>query len=209
MAARTIKKIITEDDFEPLQYIAGADIAYTLDDEKLIAGIAVLDAQTLTIVEEVTVEAAPTFPYIPGLFSFREMPALEAAFAQLTIRPQLIVFDGQGRAHPRRFGLACHFGLLHDIPTIGCGKTRLHGDYKLPEPQRGRYSQLTDNEEVIGNVLRTQDDVKPVFVSIGHRVSLPKARQIILHLSPKYRLPETTRAADQLVNRKRKELNEI
>lgn len=123
------------------------------------------------------------------------------ALKQIKLLPQLIVCDGQGIAHPRRFGLASHLGVLLDIPTIGCGKTKLLGEFKDPDLKRGAHSPLVDNCEVIGSVLRTRDNIKPIFVSIGHRVSLKTACEWILELSPRYRLPETTRRADQLVNK--------
>ena len=116
-------------------------------------------------------------------------------------KPDLIVCDGQGYAHPRRFGLACHLGVLFDVPTIGCGKTRLLGEADTPGKERGEITPLIDNNEIIGNVLRTQADVNPIYVSIGHRITLATACEWVLKLSPKYRLPETTRMADQLVRK--------
>lgn len=136
-----------------------------------------------------------------SLFSFRELPPLMKAFEKLQTVPQLIVCDGQGIAHPRRFGLASHVGLLYDIPAIGCGKTRLLGEYAQPDSHRGACSPLLDEGEIVGAVLRTQADTKPVFVSVGHGISLPTACEWITRLAPKYRLPETTRQVDQLVNK--------
>ncbi len=147
------------------------------------------------------VEDAASFPYVPGLFSFRELPPVIQAFSQIKTTPQLVVCDGQGVAHPRRFGLACHLGVLYDMPTIGCGKTRLCGEYIEPAPERGSFSPLMEQTDIIGSVLRTQTNVKPIFVSVGHKISLPTANQIVLQLATKYRLPETTRQADQLVNK--------
>lgn len=195
------QKVIKDDLFDQIQYVAGIDVAYSKINDKLIAAIVILESDSLKLVESVTVEDTVQFPYIPGLFSFRELPPIIKAFKKIKTTPQLVVCDGQGLAHPRRFGLACHLGTLYDIPTIGCGKTRLLGNYQEPEQHRGAQSPLIDNSEIIGNVLRTQNNINPIFVSIGHRVSLTTACHWILKLSPKYRLPETTRQADQLVKR--------
>ncbi|MCP1308097.1 deoxyribonuclease V [Paenibacillus tyrfis] len=194
-------KIVKEDQLTKVSYVAGVDVAYSEHSDKLIAAVVILEASSLRLVESVVVEDTVHFPYIPGLFSFREIPPLLKAFKQIKTPPQLIVCDGQGMAHPRRFGLASHLGVLFDLPTIGCGKTKLLGEFQDPEIKRGSSSPLVDHGEVIGAVLRTQDNVKPIFVSIGHRISLTTACEWILKLSPKYRLPETTRQADQLVNK--------
>ncbi|MDW6002327.1 deoxyribonuclease V [Vibrio mangrovi] len=192
-------KVIKVDRFNHIELIAGTDVAYQKESNKLVAAVVVLDANTLDIVETVIVEDTEQFPYIPGLFSFRELPPLVKAFAQLKNTPDLVVCDGQGYAHPRRFGLACHLGVIFNIPTIGCGKTRLLGEHEEPHEKRGAMAPLMDNNEIIGNVLRTQDGINPVYISVGHRISLETACDWILKLSPKYRLPETTRQADQLV----------
>ncbi|VAW59629.1 Endonuclease V [hydrothermal vent metagenome] len=194
-------KVIKEDQFDTIRLIAGVDVAYKKDSDKLVAAVVILDADTLNIIEAATAEDVAQFPYIPGLFSFRELPPLVKAFEKLEHTPDLIVCDGQGLAHPRRFGLACHLGVIFDVPTIGCGKTRLLGEHIEPDTTRGATAPLVDNTEVIGNVLRTQNNVKPVYVSIGHRISLATACEWVLKLSPKYRLPETTRQADQEVRK--------
>lgn len=194
-------KVISEDKMDSINTIAGTDVAYDEKSNQLVAAITVLDAITHEIVESQSVVEAVKFPYIPGLFSFRELPPLLNAFEKLSIRPDLIVCDGHGIAHPRRFGLACHLGVTLSIPTIGCAKTKLIGDFLPVEQARGQMSDLIVNEEVVGKVLRTQHNVKPVFVSIGHKISLDAAVDWVLKLSPKYRLPETTRQADQLVNK--------
>jgi deoxyribonuclease V len=199
-------KVITKDQLNKVNYIAGVDVAYAKHSDKIIASVVTLDSKTLNVVDSVTVESTSEFPYISGLFSFRELPALIEALSKLKHTPDLIVCDGHGYSHPRRFGLACHLGLLFNIPTIGCGKTLLLGQYDQPEQQRGASAPLIDNHEVIGSVLRTQSNIKPVYVSVGHRVSLETACDWILKLTPKYRLPETTRQADQLVKIKLKEL---
>jgi deoxyribonuclease V len=192
-------KVIQEDSFNEIDLIAGVDVAYQKNSNKLVAAVVILDADSLKIIETVTAEDYAQFPYIPGLFSFRELPPLIKAFAKLEHSPDLVVCDGQGYAHPRRFGLACHLGVVFDLPTIGCGKTRLLGEHQVPDRERGAIAPLYDNDEVIGSVLRTQNGINPIYVSIGHRIALATACSWILKLSPKYRLPETTRSADQLV----------
>ncbi|UXI02700.1 deoxyribonuclease V [Photobacterium sp. TY1-4] len=192
-------KVVKTDQVNKVKLVAGVDVAYQKDNDRLVAAAVILDAETLEIVETATAEDIERFPYIPGLFSFRELPPLIKAFAKLQRTPDLIVCDGQGLAHPRRFGLACHLGVIFDVPTIGCGKTRLLGEYQEPDTTRGAIAPLVDHNEVIGNVLRTQTDIKPIYVSIGHRISLTTAYEWILKLAPKYRLPETTRQADQVV----------
>jgi deoxyribonuclease V len=166
--------------------------------------VVVIDAESLEVVEVAATRAEARFPYVPGYLSFREIPPLLEAFARLETEPDLIVCDGQGRAHPRRFGLACHLGVLLDRPAFGCAKSRLIGEYREPGPRRGAHTQLRDAGEVIGEVVRTRAGVKPVFVSVGHRISLATARRAVLRLAPRYRLPEPIRAAHQEVNRLRR-----
>lgn len=201
-------KVIKEDKLNQVSLIAGVDVAYAKESDKLVAAVVLLAADTLEVVETAVTEDQVQFPYIPGLFSFRELPPLIKAFAKLQHAPDLIVCDGQGYAHPRRFGLACHLGVIFDLPTIGCGKTRLLGEHQQPDTERGATAPLVDNNEVIGNVLRTQTSINPIYVSIGHRISLNTACQWVLKLAPKYRLPETTRQTDQLVKIKLKELHQ-
>ncbi|MCR8844067.1 deoxyribonuclease V [Paenibacillus sp. SC116] len=195
------QKVIKEDFSDQIQYVAGVDVAYSKSNDKLIAAIVILESDSLELVESVVIEDTVQFPYIPGLFSFRELPPIIKAFEKIKTTPQLVVCDGHGLAHPRRFGLASHLGVLYDIPTIGCGKTKLLGHFIEPDQNRGDHSPLVDNNEIIGSVLRTQKSIKPIFVSIGHRVSLKTACEWILRLSPNYRLPETTRQADQIVKK--------
>ncbi|WP_130446797.1 deoxyribonuclease V [Kribbella rubisoli] len=196
---------------EAPRYVAGLDVAYAgnwaqgdrpaadrLAADRLAAAVVVLDWQTLEEVDRAVVLGETTFPYVPGLFAFREVPALLAALEQLTITPELLVCDGQGLAHPRRFGLACHLGVLTGIPAIGAAKTTFVGTHVELGRERGATAELIDSGEVVGAAVRTQDGVKPVYVSVGHRVSLPTAVERVLHLAPRYRLPETTRAADHL-----------
>lgn len=193
------RKVIHADQLSEIHYIAGVDVAYHKSSDQLVAAVVILEKDSLKCIETSVIEDTAQFEYIPGLFSFRELPPIIKAFEKIQHTPQLIVCDGQGVAHPRRCGLASHLGVLFDVPTIGCGKTRLLGDYTEPDIWRGSTTPLIDDHEVIGNVLRTQDKVNPVFVSVGHRISLETACKWILDLAPKYRLPETTRQADQLV----------
>ncbi|HEX9058843.1 MAG TPA: deoxyribonuclease V, partial [Clostridia bacterium] len=195
------KKVIKDDTLSSVKLVAGVDVAYDDKSQKLFAAVVVLNADSLDIVDTSIAEDNSQFPYIPGLFSFRELPSVIKALKQLKATPDLIVCDGQGTAHPRRFGLACHLGVLFDIPTIGCGKTRFIGTHEEPGIKRGDYAPLLDNEEIIGNALRTQDNIKPVYVSIGHKICLQTACEWVLKLSKHYRLPETTRQADQAVRR--------
>jgi deoxyribonuclease V len=178
------------------RYVAGLDVAY--DGDRLAAAAVVLDWETLAEVDRAVVLGETTFPYVPGLFAFREVPGLMEALGKLSTTPDLLVCDGQGLAHPRRFGLACHLGVLTGLPTIGAAKTAFVGTHAEPGPTRGESADLIVDNEVVGAVLRTQDGVKPIYVSVGHRVSLSTAVRHVLHLAPRYRLPETTRAADHL-----------
>jgi deoxyribonuclease V len=176
--------------------VAGLDVAYA--DDRLAAAAVVLDAESLEVVEESTVLDRPGFPYVPGLFAFRELPALVAALRGLSVTPDLLVCDGHGVMHPKRFGLACHLGVLTGLPSIGVGKTRLVGSYEEPGDTRGEWSAVSDAGQVVGRALRTQTGVRPVFVSVGHRADLDTACEMTLRLAPSYRLPETTRRADRL-----------
>jgi deoxyribonuclease V len=178
--------------------IAGVDVEYDKDSETIAGAFVLLDYNTLEVVEVATHCMEATFPYIAGLFSFREMPVLLKAWEKLTRKPDIIICDGQGRAHPRRFGLACHMGVILDKPTLGCGKTRLFGQFEPPAEERGAISPLLaeDDGEHIGNVLRTQQGINPVFVSSGHKLSLETATSLVLKMTVDYRLPETTRKAD-------------
>ncbi|MBA9007037.1 MULTISPECIES: deoxyribonuclease V [Thermomonospora] len=178
--------------------VAGLDVSYEEGTDRLAAAVVVLDAATLRPVEESVVIGTAAFPYVPGLFAFRELPTLVEALERLTTVPDLLVCDGHGLAHPRRFGLACHLGVLTGLPSLGVGKTRLVGSYDPPGEPRGSMSDLVDAGEVVGRVLRTQDGVRPVFVSAGHRIDLDTACRHVLALAPDYRLPETTRRADRL-----------
>jgi deoxyribonuclease V len=183
-----------------IERVAGADVAYEIGGDRIFGSVVSLDVASLAIVESFSCEATVSFPYVPGLFSFREIPPLVGAIAKMVVAPDLLVCDGQGIAHPRRFGLACHLGVMFDVPTIGCAKTRLIGRYDPPGEQRGSVSMLLDEGEVVGAVLRTQDYTRPVFVSIGHRISLMTACEWVLRLSCRFRLPEPVRHANSLAN---------
>lgn len=176
--------------------VAGLDVAYAEDSDRLAAAVVVLDARTLAVLERSVVLGRARFPYVPGLFAFRELPSLVAALDGLGTPPDLLVCDGQGLAHPRRFGLACHLGVHTGIPSIGVGKTAFVGTYDPPATARGSVSDLVLDGEVVGAVLRTRPGVKPVFVSVGHGLDLATACRHVLNLTPEYRLPETTRQAD-------------
>ena len=180
----------------PIQTVAGVDVGQR--GEIVQAAVVVLGFPGLEI-KDVAVAVRPaTFPYIPGLLSFREGPAILDAVAKLSERPDLFIFDGQGVAHPRRLGIASHVGLLADIPSIGCAKSRLCGQYAEPGPERGSHVPLIDKGETIGAVVRTRTGVKPVFVSVGHRIDLTTGIEYVLACCRKYRLPETTRHAHRL-----------
>jgi deoxyribonuclease V len=176
---------------------AGLDVSYAEGSDRLVAAVVVLDVADLRVVDSAVMAGEARFPYVPGLFAFRELPALVDALDRLTVTPDLLVCDGQGIAHPRRFGLACHVGVLTGLPTVGVAKTPL-GRYDPPGDHRGDGSPLVMGEDVVGRALRTQNGVRPVFVSTGHRIDVDRACTEVLRLTPRYRLPETTRQADHL-----------
>ncbi|MFF1407982.1 endonuclease V [Streptomyces sp. NPDC058294] len=178
--------------------VTGVDVAYDDGLDLVAAAAVVLDAATLEVVAEATAVGRVSFPYVPGLLAFREIPTVRAALDRLPCPPGLVVCDGYGVAHPRRFGLASHLGVLTDLPTIGVAKNPFTFTYDDPAPARGSSAPLLDGAEEVGRALRTRDGVKPVFVSAGHRVSLGTALAHTLALTPRYRLPETTRRADAL-----------
>jgi deoxyribonuclease V len=180
--------------------VAGADISYELREKWLYAAIVVLRSKTWEVAERSEIVTEAKFPYVPGLLSFREAPAVIEAFKKLTISPDVLICDGQGIAHPRRLGLATHIGLWLNIPTVGCAKSWLFGEYEEPGPERGEWRPLTDNGETIGAVLRTRARVKPLFVSPGHLCDLKSAIDIVLATVTQYRQPITTRLAHHYVN---------
>jgi deoxyribonuclease V len=186
-----------------IKIVAGLDCAFSRDRRRIIATVVALKLNDFTVIETATATRRVTFPYIPGLLSFRETPACIDAIEKLKARPDVFIVDGQGLAHPRRFGIASHIGLLVDKPTVGCAKSRLIGSFEMPGRRKGSYSQLVDGGEVIGAVVRTRTNVKPVFVSVGHKCTLTDAIGVVLECTTKYRLPEPSRLAHQLVSREK------
>lgn len=188
--------------------VAGADISTERGNETGFGGFVVLDAVSLAPVDQEGSAVPLGFPYVPGLLSFRELPVLAVAWRKLKQAPDLIVFDGQGIAHPRRLGLACHGGLLFGVPSIGCAKSLLVGTHGPLGEERGSLSEIRHRGEVVGMAVRTRRGVSPVYVSPGHLMDLPTAVEWILRLSPRYREPETTRRAHRLVNALRRQSHE-
>lgn len=191
---------------QDIRYIAGADVSVARQAPTVYAGVIVLDYQTLEVVERQGITSRTEFPYVPGLLSFREAPALLQAFRRLQTRPDVVVFDGQGIAHPRGLGIASHLGLLLDVPSIGCAKSRLFGSYAAPPPERGASTLLRGAQNhTIGAVLRTKTNTRPVFVSVGHKMELSQALTLLLHCDRGYRIPEPTRLADHYVGALRRQ----
>ncbi len=182
----------------PTRLVAGADMAISPDGRRCIAAVVLWDMGAQTIVEERVAVRTLTFPYVPGLLSFREAPVVLAALRKLRQTPDVLMCDGHGLAHPRRFGIACHLGVITGLPSIGCAKSRLVGEHEAPAEQRGAKAPLIHLGQTIGIVLRTRSGVKPVFVSVGHRIDLLSAERIVLRCALHYRLPEPTRLADRL-----------
>lgn len=178
---------------EAVRLVAGVDVS--VKDAISRAAVVVLRFPALDVVETVTAERPTTVPYVPGLLSFREGAVILDALRQLKSTPDVFIFDGQGIIHPRRIGIASHIGLFLDAPTIGCGKSRLIGQHGPVPAQKGGYAVLVDRGETVGVVLRTRDNVRPVYVSAGHRVTLDDARALVMACTTRYRLPEPTRAA--------------
>ncbi len=194
------QRVERADRLPAIRRVAGVDVGFEEDGRMTRAAVAVLSFPQLTRVEAAVAHRPTEFPYVPGLLSFRELPAVLAALDRLHTMPDLILCDGQGIAHPRRFGIASHLGVLLDLPAIGVGKTRLLGTHAEPADVKGAWAPLFDKEETIGAVLRTRAGVRPVYVSIGHRVSLETAIALTLACTPRYRLPETTRQAHRLAS---------
>lgn len=196
------RQVIRQDVFGPLRTVAGVDVGFEDDGQTTRAAVAVLRYPELTLVETALARQPTRFPYVPGLLSFREIPAVLEALDGLAARPDMLLCDGQGTAHPRRLGIACHLGLLTDLPSIGVAKSRLTGRHAPLDDERGAWQPLLAGKEVIGAALRTRAGTKPLYISTGHRVSLESALQIVLACTPKYRLPETTRQAHRLASGK-------
>ena len=196
-------QVVRSDHLGEVKYVAGVDIGFENNFAISKSAIAVLTYPELELVEQAIARIPTAFPYVPGYLSFREIPAILAAFPQLKITPDLILCDGQGYAHPRRLGLACHLGILLDIPTIGVAKSLFIGKHESVPIEKGNWKPLIDQEETIGVVLRSRTNVKPIYVSIGHKISLPTALDYVMGCLTKYRLPETTRWADKLASHKK------
>ncbi len=201
--ARLAPLVVREDRLGSLKRVAGVDVGLEDSGQITRAVVSVLSWPDLVPVEDAVARRPTSFPYVPGLLSFRELPAVLEALERLSALPDLLLCDGQGIAHPRRLGIAAHLGVLTDLPAIGVGKTRLIGAHDEVPLARGAWSALRDGDEVIGAVLRTRAGVKPVYVSIGHRVSLETAVELVLQAAPRYRLPEPIRRADQLASRRK------
>ncbi|MEK7207875.1 MAG: deoxyribonuclease V [Pseudomonadota bacterium] len=192
--------VIAHDRLDGVQHVAGIDVGFENGGDVVRAAVVVLDFPSLVWREQAVAHRPTRFPYVPGYLSFREAPVVLAALKKLHVTPDLLLCDGQGLAHPRRFGIACHLGVLTDTPSIGVAKSRLIGTHEAVPAQKGAWAPLRDEGEVIGAVLRTRIDVKPVFVSIGHRLSLETAIDYVLRCTTRYRLPETTRLAHRLAS---------
>ena len=200
LQAELAARVVREDAVREVRRVAGVDVGFEEDGKVTRAAVAVLDFPGLALAERVVVREPTRFPYIPGLLSFREAPAVLAAFERLRAVPDVILYDGQGIAHPRRFGIASHVGLLLDAPTIGVAKTRLVGEHRRLPERKGAWVPLVDRGETVGAVLRTRAGVTPLYVSIGHRVSLEGAIRWVMACTTRYRLPETTRCAHHLAS---------
>ena len=197
---RLRRSIIGERSFGELKTVAGADISILKSEKKLICGIIVFSYPDLTEIERVYSEVEENFPYIPGLLAFREGPAIIETYGKLAVKPDVLILDGQGTAHPRGVGIACHVGVLLDVPAMGIAKSRLYGSFEEPGTEKGSWTPLASRGgECIGAVLRTKDRTKPVFVSPGHRIDLESALEIALACSKGLRIPEPTRLADKYV----------
>lgn len=194
-------QVITCDAFGPIRTVAGVDAGYSGD--SALAAVVVLAFPSLQALDYAVARRQISFPYVPGYLSFREAPAVLDALASLRITPDLLMCDGHGLAHPRRCGIACHLGVLTDLPSIGCAKSVLVGAHDPLPDVRGAWTPLRHDDEIVGAALRTRPGVRPVYVSVGHRVSLETAIQFVMACVTRYRLPETTRAADALASHRR------
>ncbi|MDQ2694001.1 MAG: deoxyribonuclease V [Pseudomonadota bacterium] len=197
---RLRRHVVVEDRLGTVRRVAGVDVGFEEQGAVTRAAVAVLDYPGLGLVETAVARRPTSFPYVPGLLSFREIPAVLEALARLAAPPDLLLCDGQGIAHPRRLGIATHLGLLTDLPAIGVGKSRLTGRHGPVPEERGGWTPLWDRDEVIGAVLRTRPGVKPLYISPGHRLSLATAVHYVMACTTRYRLPETTRHAHRLAS---------
>ncbi|MEO5909804.1 MAG: deoxyribonuclease V [Pelobium sp.] len=186
-----------------IKLIGGADISFNKHEDQVYAGIIVLEYPSMKIVSKTALTAIAKFPYISGLLAFREIPALLKVWEQLKQKPDVMILDGQGIAHERRMGIATHFGLLTDIPAIGCAKSKLTGNFNQPENKHFASSPLLYQSETIGFALRTKINCNPIYISPGHKISLEQSLEVVKNCSLKYRIPEPTRLAHLLVNEAR------
>ena len=199
------EELVLAGDARGVRIVAGADVSYEKRGGTFFAGVVAMDTVTFEVIEEAHHVARVSFPYIPGLLSFREGPVLLAAFEKLGVRPEAVIFDGQGIAHPRGFGLAAHMGLLLGVPTVGSAKSRLVGEHEDIGPERSSRAPLIYHERTVGYVVRTKERAKPVFVSPGHLICPEAAVGLVLACTGRHRIPEPVRRAHLLVNRLRKE----
>ena len=195
-----LDRVVLHDDFGRIRTVAGVDVGFEENNTITRAAIVVLDFESLELIESAVARRPTTFPYVPGLLSFREIPAVLQAMLKLRAEPDLLLCDGQGIAHPRRLGIATHLGILTDIPAVGVAKSRLTGTHADVPPDKGQHVPLMDKEEQIGAVLRTRTNVKPLYISPGHRVGIDTAWKLVMKCITRYRLPETTRRAHRLAS---------
>ncbi len=193
-------EVITRDRFGVVNYVAGIDVGFEAEGTITRAAVAVLSYPELQLCDQAIARRPTTFPYIPGFLSFREVPAVLDALETVRIVPDLLLCDGQGIAHPRRLGIACHLGVLTNLPTIGVAKSRLIGKHAEVPEKRGTWEPLYDRGETIGAVLKTRPNTNPLYISLGHRISLETAIAYVMGCTTKYRLPETTRFAHKLAS---------
>ncbi|MFQ5776110.1 MAG: deoxyribonuclease V [Kiloniellaceae bacterium] len=191
-------RVVAQDRLGPVRLVGGVDASHRPGNGLTRAAAALLSFPGLALQTWTSASRPTDFPYVPGLLSLREAPAILDALRRLPEAPDLLLVDGQGLAHPRRFGIACHIGVLADVPTIGVTKSRLVGHCDEPGGERGRWAPLLDDGEVIGAAVRTRAETRPVFVSVGHRICLETAIELVLRCAPRYRLPEPIRQADRL-----------
>jgi deoxyribonuclease V len=197
---RLRSRVVRSGQLRKVRAVAGTDVGFERGGATARAAVAVLSFPGLELMDYAIVRRPVRFPYVPGLLSFREIPVLLAALDRLQVKPDLILCDGHGLAHPRRFGIACHLGVLRGIPAIGVAKSRLVGEHGEPAQRRGAWVPLRHQGETIGAVLRSRTGTRPIFVSVGHRVSLPAAVRFVLACTARFRLPETTRWAHRLAS---------
>jgi deoxyribonuclease V len=195
------ERVILKKTFSKVRTVGGGDVAYAKDEDRLVGVVVVLSFPHMETLEVATAIGKTSFPYISGLLTFREGPILLKAFQKLEMKPDVMIFDGQGIAHPRGLGLASHMGLCLDLPSVGCAKTPLFGEFMMPGPGRGDFEWIRREGKRVGAVLRTKDRVKPLFVSPGHRLDLPTSIQIVLTCCRGFRIPEPLRLAHQLSTR--------